>query len=269
MKTTVKLDKNHPGFHDLEYRCRRDLIAAVGENHIPGNPIQDVEYISEEDAVWEYIYSHLTLLHREFACKRYLSCRDRLHLPENSVPQLREVSENLSIHTGFTMEPVPGLVHPRIFLEALADNRMLSTQYIRHHSVPDYTPEPDVIHEILGHAIFLSDPEYADINALFGCVAHKSSDEEIDRLISLYWHTIEFGVCVEGGRVKAYGAGLLSSLGEMRMIETVPHKAFDIITMQETPYDTAHFQPQLFCAENFDQVMRELTQFLRGRLKTQ
>jgi phenylalanine-4-hydroxylase len=153
-------------------------------------------------------------------------------------------------------------VTPRAFLEGLAHRSMLSTQYIRHHSVPEYTPEPDVIHEILGHAVFLADKEYALVNELFGRVATLSTDDQINQLIALYWHTIEFGICYEGGQIKAYGAGLLSSVGEMKRIATVPRLPFDVHVMEETEFNTTHFQSRLFCAESYGYAMAELRSYL-------
>lgn len=268
MAKTVQLDEDHPGFHDEGYRERRDHIAKVGHNYISGTEVPVVPYIPEEHHVWSLILTKLHPVHKELACEAYLKCRRELLLPTERIPQLQWVSDLLKEYTGFVMEPVPGLVTPRAFLEGLARRSMLSTQYIRHHSVPEYTPEPDVIHEILGHAVFLADKEYALVNELFGRVAVLSTDDEIIQLIALYWHTIEFGICYEGGHIKAYGAGLLSSAGEMKRMTTVPHLLFDVHVMEETEFETTHFQSRLFCAESYGDAMAKLRLYLTNLYET-
>ena len=263
----MNLSGNHPGFHDRDYRHRRDSIAAAANAYVSGERIPHIEYVDVEHKVWEHILNELKASHENFACRRFLDCKDRFSLPEKRLPQLSEVSDQLMFFTGYGIEPVPGLVSPRRFLEGLGEKKLLSTQYIRHHSVPEYTPEPDIVHEVIGHALFLSDLEYAEMNSLFGKVATLSPEEEIEQLISLYWHTLEFGICLEEGRVKAYGAGLLSSIDEMRTIDSVPRRQFNIGEMQSTKYDTEHVQPHLFCAESFDAAMCSLTEFLVSRLE--
>src|SRR3712207_1467060 len=127
-------------------------------------------------------------------------------MPRDRIPQLREVSEKVGAVSGFRLEPVAGLVEPRVFLESLAGGVFLSTQYIRHHSTPLYTPEPDVVHELLGHAVTLADERLAELNRLVGeAVRRTASAGALDRLARVYWFTIEFGVLRERGRVKAYG----------------------------------------------------------------
>src|SRR5437773_1633781 len=97
------------------------------------------------------------------------------------------------------------MVQPRVFLENLADGVFLCTQYIRHHSTPLYTPEPDVVHEIIGHGVTLASERLAELNRLFGkAVKRTKSATELEKLSRVYWFTIEFGVLRENGKVKAY-----------------------------------------------------------------
>jgi phenylalanine-4-hydroxylase len=128
-------------------------------------------------------------------------------LPEDRIPQLSEVSERVEKISGFRLEPVGGLVLPRVFLETLGDGIFLSTQYIRHYSTPLYTPEPDVVHETLGHATMLANEQIAEITRLVGSAVRRADEEHLERLSKIYWFTIEFGVLREGPDPKAYGAG--------------------------------------------------------------
>jgi phenylalanine-4-hydroxylase len=259
----VRLDPDHPGFRDAEYRARRNQIARIALAHEPGTQVPDAPYTPEEHALWRTIRDALAPAHRRHACAEYLDAARRLDLPRERIPQLREVSEKVQAISGFRLEPVAGLVAPRVFLESLADGVFLCTQYIRHHSTPLYTPEPDVVHELLGHALTLASPRLAELNRLFGeAVRRTSSAQELERLSRVYWFTIEFGVMREDGEVKAYGTGLLSSAGELEAMSGASLRAFDLEEAARADYDPTHFQPALFCADSFDRVYDALKRFL-------
>jgi len=259
----VHLDPDHPGFRDREYRARRNAIAEIATNYRSGNPIPDAPYTELEHGVWQTIWEALVPAHREHACAEYLNCLERLDFDSNRIPQLCEVSKKVEAISGFRLEPVAGLVEPRMFLESLANGVFLSTQYIRHHSTPLYTPEPDVAHEIIGHAVTLASPRLAEINRLFGEAVRRTTEAaELDRLSRVYWFTIEFGVLRENGRVKAYGTGLLSSAGELEEMHNAELVPLDLEVAASHVYDPTHYQAILFCAESFDQMDHMLREFL-------
>jgi phenylalanine-4-hydroxylase len=148
-------------------------------------------------------------------------------------------------------------------LESLADGVFLSTQYIRHHSAPLYTPEPDVAHEVIGHAVTLADPRLAELNRLVGrAVLRTASAEALERLARVYWFTIEFGVLREGSEIKAYGTGLLSSAGELEAMRAAELRPLDFEAASRAEYDPTHFQPVLFCADSFRAMFETLKEYL-------
>lgn len=257
----VQLDPDHPGFRDQQYRARRNRIAQIAFTYHPGEPIPDAPYTQEEHQVWQTIWRALQPAHQQHACQEYLACVERLALESERIPQLREVSEKVQAISGFRLEPVAGLVEPRVFLESLADGVFLCTQYIRHHSTPLYTPEPDVVHEIVGHAVTLGSERLANLNRLFGeAVKRTTSTEAMERLARLYWFTLEFGVLREDGVVKAYGTGLLSSAGELEAMYRAELRPLDPDAASRQEYDPTSFQPILFCADSFaamDQTLRD------------
>ena len=261
--TIVQLDPDHPGFRDQEYRARRNQIAQIAMQYQPGNPIPDAPYTDEEHQVWRAIWQALRPAQHRHACAEYLSSLGQLSFSPDRIPQLRDVNQKVQAISGFRLEPVAGLVQPRVFLENLADGVFLCTQYIRHHSTPLYTPEPDVVHEIVGHGVTLASERLAELNRLFGkAVKRTTSAEALEKLSRVYWFTIEFGVLREDGEVKAYGTGLLSSAGELEEMRDAELRPFVLDAASRCEYDPTHFQPVLFCADSFEQMYQTLKEFL-------
>lgn len=225
----VQLSPDHPGFRDAAYRARRNRIAQLALSYQPGEEIPEAPYTPEEHQVWRAVWQALEPAHRAHACAEYQAAVRRLAFAPDRIPQLREVNEKVQAISGFRLEPVAGLVEPRVFLESLASGTFLCTQYIRHHSTPLYTPEPDVVHEIVGHAVTLASTRLAELNRLFGkAVKRTSSLEALNRLSRVYWFTIEFGALRENGSLKAYGTGLLSSAGELEAMHNAELHPLDL-----------------------------------------
>jgi len=257
----VPLDADHPGFRDSAYRARRDAIARAALDHRAGDPPPRVAYTPEEDALWASIRATLDPLHARWACRALREAARDLDLGRDRVPQLADVDGRLSGATGFRLEPVAGLIRAEEFLERLADGVFLSTQYIRHTSRPHYTPEPDVVHELVGHAASLGHPVFADWSRDFGRAARRAlaagDTARLRELERLYWFTLEYGVVEEDGQPRAVGAGLLSSVGEIRRLDGgVDLRPFDPAEAAATPYDPTHYQPRLFVAAGLDAMVR-------------
>lgn len=262
-RSLVQLDPDHPGFRDHEYRARRNEIAGIALNYEPGSSIPDAPYTEEEHQLWRIVCDALRPQHQSHACAEYLKCTERLNLASDRIPQLREVSERVRALSGFRLEPVGGLVTPRVFLDSLGRGVFLSTQYIRHHSTPLYTPEPDVVHELLGHAVLLASEPVAELNRLVGeAVKRTHSDEALERLARVYWFTIEFGVLREAGEVKAYGAGLVSSAGELEAMRRAELRPLDLEAAARQEFGTTDYQPILFCADSFESMYQDLRDYL-------
>jgi len=262
---TLELPEDHPGFSDPDYRTRRAAIAEVGRRHRRGQPIADVEYTPEEDEVWTLVSHELGRKHQRYACAAYRAGARAVTLPTDRVPQLREVDARVHGLTGFHIEPVPGLVPTDQFYGALADRTFLSTQYIRHHSVPFYTPEPDIVHEIIGHANMLGNPVFADLYEVAGRASRRATSEAaLDFFSKVFWFTLEFGVVWEDGELRAYGAGLLSSYGEIEEFRSAEIRPWDLRAMGTLAYDITRYQPVLFAAASFDRMVDDLGTFFTG-----
>ena len=240
---------------DPEYRARRNALAALAMDWQPGTPPPIATYTDAEQEVWRIVSAELHNLHERLACAAYLEGKERLRLPEDRIPQLVEVNDMLRPLTGFQYVPAAGLVPLLEFYGSLADGIFHSTQYIRHHSVPLYTPEPDVIHEVLGHGNCLAHDRFAALYRVAGQAARRvETTEALEFVSKVFWFSLEFGVVRERGEVRTYGAGLLSSYGEIQQIAQAELRPLDVGRMGVQGYDITHYQPLLFCAEGFDEI---------------
>jgi phenylalanine-4-hydroxylase len=251
----VQLGKGHPGFADPVYRQRRDALATLATQWQPGEPTPVADYTDEEHEVWRVVCEALLDKHRRYACAEFLDGKERLGLPVDRVPQLEEVSDLLAPLTGFRYQPAAGLVPLREFYGSLADRRFWSTQYVRHHSVPLYTPEPDVLHEVVGHGNTLASDRYAALYEAAGRAARRmETDEALQFVSKVFWFTLEFGVVEEPDGLKAYGAGILSSPGEIEQFRSMTVRPLDLRAMGTSDYDITVYQDHLYAASSFTQV---------------
>ncbi len=254
-RVEVHLGADHPGFTDAAYRARREEIAALALAADPTEPPPRVDYTDAEHEVWRIACAELAPKHERSAHSEFVRAKAALGLPLDRVPQLTEVGARLRRLTGWTYAAAPGLVPLREFYGSLGQRVFHSTQYLRHPSQPLYTPEPDVIHEVVGHANQLASPRFARLTEAAGrATARLETDEAVKAVADVFWFTMEFGVIREGGDVKAYGAGILSSYGEMDAYRHMEFRPLDLHVMATIPYDITTYQPVLFRAESLDQL---------------
>jgi len=259
----VHLVAGHPGANDLDYLERRGEIAAAALAWERGTPAPVIEYTEPEQNVWRTVCRELAPKHEQLACRAYREAVGTLDLPRDRIPQVDEVSASLEPLTGFTYLPAAGLVPLAEFYGALADRKFHSTQYIRHPDAPLYTPEPDLIHEVIGHGNLLASPEFAELNQRAGRAARRCETKEaLKFLADVFWFTIEFGVLYEEGELRAYGAGILSSYGEIDEFRSMEIRPIDYLEMGTADYDITHYQPVLYAAEAMGQLVDSLGSFL-------
>jgi phenylalanine-4-hydroxylase len=263
---TIELDADHPGFRDMEYRARREMIARASDQY-KGTPetIPIIKYTDTENGVWRYVFEKLQSLNKDYACESHIEGIKALGIVTGDhIPQLKHISEIMIKKTGFQMAPVKGLVPGHEFIRSFAEGIFYSTQYIRHHSQPGFTPEPDIIHEILGHSGGLCDQVITRIAREIGNAALRTSDpERLAELGSIYWFTIEYGLVKEDNKIKTFGAGNLSSFIDLQRSVEDPscHRPFEIEVIAKTPIDPTLTQDILFVANSFEDCYLQVKQF--------
>ena len=276
----AELTADHPGFNDPRYRERRSHIDQLAREHTFDAPFPVVDYTEAEHLTWQTVYNQLTDLHARFACREYLTALQELEqhcgFSADHIPQGRDVSEFLMSRTGFRLRPVAGLLSSRDFLNGLAFRVFFATQYIRHHSLPLYTPEPDICHELLGHAPMFANPAFADLSQEIGLASLGASDEEITRLARCYWHSVEFGLITQDGAKKAYGAGLLSSFGELAHAcdpdyqpepgsQRAELRDWEPQQAAEQDFPITEYQPIYFVADSLQQAKQRMSKFCKAQ----
>ena len=254
-EVTVHLHDGHPGANDPGYRRRRNEIAAAALAWHPGEPAPLIDYDEGEQHVWRTVCRELAPLHERYAVSEFREALTRVALPVNRIPGLDDVSARLAPFGGWRYVPAAGLVDLRTFYGALADRRFHSTQYVRHPAMPLYTPEPDIIHEVIGHGHLLATPTFGELHRRAGVAARRLGDEEALRFLSrVFWFTLEFGVVVEDGDLRAYGAGILSSYGELGEFRAMQLRPLNLLEMGTAEYDITRYQPVLYRAESVAEI---------------
>jgi len=261
--TELELEPGHPGLGDEGYIERRKaLFALCRQNRLEhlGPPL--IEYTAEETRIWREVCPRLHELHDRHACAMYLAAKRELAITETEIPQLRLLSERVTQETNMHLVPAEGALPYRIFYQYIGERGFPVTQFIRHGSHPEFTPEPDMIHDCLGHVPPLMHRDYAELLTLIGrAVSATDRGEHVLALKRFSWFSIEFGLIEEGGETKVFGSGILSSTREIPyslFSPEVRREPFVTSTVIETDYDPSRMQDHLFVAPSFEFLRREL-----------
>jgi phenylalanine-4-hydroxylase len=251
---------DHPGFRDNVYKQRWNEIMHLALNHKLGDDIPWVKYTSDELKTWSYCFKRLKVLYDKYGLESYNENLEQMEkncdFKEDNIPQLEDISNFLKNKTGWQLRPVGGLLSQREFLNGLAFKVFHSTQYIWHGSAPLYTPEPDIIHELMGHAPLFADPDFAQFSHQIGLATLGASESDIKKIATIYWFTVEFGICMENNKRKAYGAGILSSVGELEYafeqnIAKFLPLDFENCGLNYQDIPISKYQPVYFVAKSF------------------
>jgi len=258
----LELEPVHPGINDADYVARRHELFAICRRYRLGSlgpPI--IEYTAEEERIWREVSPKLDELHVRHASRIYLEAKRELGISADRIPQLRLLSEHLKTRTGMHLVPAEGPIAYRIFYSYIAEGGFPCTQFIRYGLQPEYTPEPDMIHDCLGHVPPLLNHDYAALLRMIGrAAARASSGDHVLALKRLSWFSIEFGLIEEEGETRVFGAGILSSFGEIPFSLSPGAERRPFVTGQviETDYDWTKMQELLFVIPSFGFLRREV-----------
>jgi phenylalanine-4-hydroxylase len=214
-------------------------------------------YTAEQHAVWAELVGRVLPELEKHAARAYLDGFQIIGLQTDRLPRLASISSRLEPRTGWNSTPVSGFLPAPAFFEMLAGCRFPTTTWLRGRDSLEYTPEPDIFHDVFGHVPMHANKVFADFLQHYGRVCASIEDEKVlERLGRLFWYTVEFGLIREGSEIKVYGSGLISSHGECRNV-TEGHCAvhdFSLDEVLDTPVKVDEFQKVLFAIDSFDQM---------------
>jgi phenylalanine-4-hydroxylase len=211
-------------------------------------------YSPAEHALYRKLYERQSKLVPRYACAEWIRALDSL-AAQSAIPRFDGVSRRLRAATGWEIVAVPGLIPDETFFTHLANRRFPVTVWLRRPEEFDYIVEPDVFHDFFGHVPLLFEPEYADYLAEYGKGGLKALRlGALDMLARLYWYTIEFGLMRSADGLRAFGAGILSSGGELPYCVDDPRPrriAFDLERVLRSEYRIDRYQDVYFVIDSF------------------
>ena len=218
------------------------------------------KYTPEEHALYRRLYERQSNLVPRYACPEWIEAIGRLDAAQE-IPRFDVISRKLKAKTGWEIVAVPGLIPDDVLFTHLANRRFPVTVWLRRPEEFDYIVEPDVFHDFFGHVPLLFDRTYADHLHEYGKGGLKAMRlDAVKMLARLYWYTIEFGLIKTEEGVRAYGAGLLSSGGELAYCVDDPRperRPFDLERIMRTQYQIDRYQERYFVIDSFAQLMRD------------
>ena len=217
-------------------------------------------YSTDEHALFQRLYERQAKLVPRYACPEWIEAIATLDAGAR-IPRFDLISKKLKSKTRWEIVAVPGLIPDDAFFTHLANRRFPVTVWLRKPEEFDYIVEPDVFHDFFGHVPLLFDPVYADHLHEYGKGGLKAMRlDAVKMLARLYWYTIEFGLIRTPAGVRAYGAGLISSGGELAHCVDDPaprRQPFELERMLRSDYQIDRYQTTYFVIDSFEQLMRD------------
>ncbi|MBL7663407.1 hypothetical protein JNK13_11710 [bacterium] len=255
--TELSLDPKHPGINDPSYVLRRKAFFYLARDlRLQNLSVPVVEYTQAEHRLWSTIATKLDLLHRKHASRIFLEGKSALAFAAETIPQARDLDRLLQDTTGFSLTPAEGLLAGKTYFIGWSEGKMPVTLFLRHPSHPEYTPEPDIVHDILGHVPPLMNQAYADLIEFIGIAAKQANPRQMEELVRFYWFTVEYGLIREDDQIKCLGAGILSSLAEIEHVYSgIPNvKEFNLNEVINTPFDPTRLQQLYFVSNSLAEI---------------
>lgn len=231
------------------------------------NKIIYPNYPESDHEIWNFLYNRQMKFLPGRVCEEYLTGVEKLKFSPGKIPALKDLSSVFKRTTGWKVARVPGLIDVDDFFSLLKRKVFPSTDYIRGKNELDYTPAPDLFHDMFGHMPLLTDKNFASFYQKFGEAALHAKGNDRKNLETFHWFTVEFGLIKKQEGMRIYGAGIVSSLGEVQhaLSNEVEVKSFDPDIIIKQQYDVWHLQPVLFAIESFEQLEDGFMKWTKSR----
>jgi phenylalanine-4-hydroxylase len=219
-------------------------------------------FTADDHAVWDLLFARQLDLLGTRVISPFLDGIDLLRLSHPGVPDVEGLNAILEPRTGWRTVAVPGLVPDAVFFAMLASQVFPVGNFIRKRAQLDYLEAPDCFHDMFGHIPMLAHHDYAEMTRHIGALGSAAiAADQGHKAARLYWHSVEFGLAMEGGELKILGAGLASSFGESHFSlesDAVERLPFSIERAIDTPYKHDAFQPRYLVSQSLEQTIDEV-----------
>jgi phenylalanine-4-hydroxylase len=216
------------------------------------------KYTAEDHQVWKILFERQIKNLPPVATREYLLGIERVGFVADRIPDFEEVNRRLKPLTGWQLHVVPGLIPNREFFELMSNRNFCATTWLRTMEQLDYLQEPDMFHDVFGHIPLLTNVPLCNFLAELSRIALRFVENEhvIELISRVYWFTVEFGLIREEGKLRIYGAGILSSVGETRYaLGDIPIRLpYNVRQLLDTPYIKEKFQEKYFVIDSYEQL---------------
>lgn len=223
------------------------------------------KYTAEDHQVWRILFERQMNILPGAATDEYLEGIKRIQFTADRIPNFEEVNGILRSITGWQLHVVPGLIPNKEFFELMKNRYFCATTWLRKMSQLDYLEEPDMFHDVFGHVPLLTNADLCGFLEGLSHVALKYIESElaIELVARIYWYTVEFGLIREAGKLKIYGAGILSSAGETKysLESDIPGRVpFIVKNVMDTPYIKDKYQTKYFVIDSYEQLFNSISE---------
>lgn len=217
-------------------------------------------FTAEQHATWRTLFDQQSAAITDYACRSFLDGLDILRKLKPGVPDFAELNALLGPATGWEVVAVPGWIPNEPFFEHLANKRFPAANFVRPPEQVAYSEEPDMFHDIFGHIPMLTDPSFSDFLVAYGQAGLRAEKLGASDFLGRLWlYTVEFGLVVEDGELRAFGGGLMSSFAETLCALTSPEPCriwLDIERVMRTKYHFDQYQQTYFVVAGFEELLR-------------
>ncbi|MEQ8534649.1 MAG: phenylalanine 4-monooxygenase [Imperialibacter sp.] len=219
-------------------------------------------YDDEDFKVWQLLYERQIVNLPNAASKAHLKGLEQTNFVANNIPHFEDTNEILHEITGWKLAVVPGLVPDYTFFELMSNRYFPATTWLRKMKELDYLEEPDMFHDVFAHVPMLTNQNFVNFLEELSKIGLKycGNDYAIELLSRIYWFTVEFGLIRENGKLRIYGAGILSSAGETKfsLSDKPAHYEFNVRQIMATPYWKDKFQDKYFIINSYEQLYKAI-----------
>lgn len=232
------------------------------------DPDADVEFTPEQHRIWTELYVRQAPQVEKYACKEYLTGAGILKLPPDRIPSVQWLNERITPRTGWKALRTRVRYSDAVqWYNHFARKEFLITDYVRSAEELDFTPEPDMFHDVYGHLPYFTLGPYVEIQEMFAPAFRRAkTDEQRENVKRLAWFSTEFGLIRQEGEVKVFGTGLISSKGEMEHVlggntPLLPFKAATIVAFEKAIWS---YNEQLFVFDSLAALKAELAAYFQS-----